>query len=58
MMEGVNSTKTYYKHLCKCHNVPSVQQRYDNKTFREGKKQNIDIMCQKDVNEFWDIVKK
>jgi hypothetical protein len=26
MMEGINSTITYYKNLCKCHNGYSVQQ--------------------------------
>jgi hypothetical protein len=29
-MEGVNSTKTNYKHFCKCHNVPPLQQSYEN----------------------------
>jgi hypothetical protein len=27
---GVNLTKIYSKHLCKCHNVSPVQQLYDN----------------------------
>jgi hypothetical protein len=26
MTEGVNSTMTYCKNFCKCHNVPPVQQ--------------------------------
>jgi hypothetical protein len=30
MMEGINSTMVYYKKFCKCHNVPSKQQYYDN----------------------------
>jgi hypothetical protein len=31
MMEGVNSTMTYRNNFCKCHNIPPVQQKYDNK---------------------------
>jgi hypothetical protein len=27
MMEGVNSTMIYCKNFCKCHNVPSAQER-------------------------------
>jgi hypothetical protein len=34
-MEGVNSTMTYYKNLCKCHNVPP------NATVRKIKKKII-----------------
>jgi ribosomal protein L44E len=30
-MEGVNLTKIYCKHFCKYHNVPPVQEQYDNK---------------------------
>jgi hypothetical protein len=37
MMEGVSSTMIHCKNVCKCHNVPSVQQQYDNKKdFKES----------------------
>jgi hypothetical protein len=26
---GVNSTMIYFKHFCKCHHVPLVQQQYN-----------------------------
>jgi hypothetical protein len=29
---GVNLTKIYCKHFCKCHNIFSAQQKHDNKT--------------------------
>jgi hypothetical protein len=31
MMEGVNFTKIYYKHFCKCYNISTAQQWYDKK---------------------------
>jgi hypothetical protein len=31
MIDEVNSTKIYCKNFCKCHNIPPVQQEYDNK---------------------------
>jgi hypothetical protein len=34
MLEGVNLTKTYCKHVCKCHNVPSV---HNNMRFKKLK---------------------
>jgi hypothetical protein len=36
MMEGVNSTMIYCKNFCKYHNVPPVQQKYDNKKNTQG----------------------
>jgi hypothetical protein len=42
MMEGVNLTMIYYKNICKCHNVPPVQQSYDNKKCKK-KPQKIKI---------------
>jgi hypothetical protein len=30
MIEGVNLTKMYCKHFCKCHNEPWVQQTFGN----------------------------
>jgi hypothetical protein len=46
----VNLTKIYCKHICKCDNVPSVQQQYDNKNLKEKKiwkavKENWGILC-------------
>jgi hypothetical protein len=29
--DGGDEFKIYYKYFCKCHNVPPVQQWYDNK---------------------------
>jgi hypothetical protein len=31
MMEWVNSSMMYCKNFCKYHDIPSVQQKYDNK---------------------------
>jgi hypothetical protein len=40
MMEGMNSTMICCKNFCKCHNVPPVQQQYDNKKNLQIKKAN------------------
>jgi hypothetical protein len=37
MMEGMNLTKIYCKHSCKCHNVPPVQQLYGDKKVTSSK---------------------
>jgi hypothetical protein len=40
-MEGVNSTKIYCKHFCKCHSGPPVQLYYNknyNKKIKRGKR--------------------
>jgi hypothetical protein len=42
--EGVNLTGIYFKHFCKCHNVPPVQQLYDNKNIKKERKANVVYM--------------
>jgi hypothetical protein len=37
-MEGVNSTKIYFKHICKYHNIALVQILYANKIILKMKK--------------------
>jgi hypothetical protein len=38
VMEGVNLTKIYCKHFCKCHDGPPAQQPYDNQNKKTLKK--------------------
>jgi hypothetical protein len=40
MIERVNSTTTYCKNFCKCHNVSPAQEQYDNKKTKQNKKTN------------------
>jgi hypothetical protein len=39
MMEGVNPTMIYCENFGECHNVPPVQQQYDNK--KRKKQQDV-----------------
>jgi hypothetical protein len=53
MIEGINLTKTYCKHFCKCHSVLPVQQEYDNYKKEIGKF-NINIKI-KQTKQYWQV---